>query len=108
MIIGDKIVTTHLTLDGRPVPVSVVAIEHGQIVWDLNFSSDGDIALKGRWYFEHVDALTYASRISAELLLYNARGRVSKRDRGITWCPAWIEREVELLSVVAGLRTIPL
>lgn len=102
MIIGDKIVTTHLTLDGRPVPVTVIAIEHGQIVWD--FGWDGRSAPGGRWHFEHAYVVTYTAQNTNEIFLYDARGRVSKRDRGITWCPAWIEHEVELLTVITGLR----
>lgn len=91
MIVGDKIVTTHVVEDGALVAVEVIAIEKYEIVWSY-----------GR-YVRKVERLHIEN---ARLSQGEAIGRVRKRDRGVTWAPAWIEAEVDLLRVVAGLRTL--
>lgn len=97
MIIGDKIATSNVMLDNVPQIVEVIAIENGEIVWSYE---DGEA--RGQRYVAHAWINTWQDLSTGKFAFY-AVGRVRKRDRGITWAPAWIEREVELLSVVAAL-----
>lgn len=104
MIIGDKIATVHLLHENTPVVVEVVAIEKGEIVWQWA----GPIERKSppAWWLAnaHASGLTNPD---GTLAWMSARGRVRKRDRGVTWAPAWIEAEVNLLRVTAALGPQP-
>lgn len=100
MIIGDKIATSNLSYDGRPTVVEVTAIEKHEIVWTHVWiipNTDG-----GRRYLAHVHVDSWIDKRAVRMV---GIGRVQKRDRGITWCPAWIEREIELLTVTTALRS---
>ena len=105
MIIGDKIATSNLTLNNTPQIVEVIAIEKHEIKWRHRFYVEIATELRQHWYIgdAHVDAWM-RDDLSDD---YYVVGRVRKRDRGITWCPAWIEPEVEALTVAAGLRVEP-
>lgn len=91
MIIGDKIVTVNVQLGRALVPVEVCAIEKGDIVWKYERTTE----FQKRLYIAHCVVLVDGGFL----------GRVAKRDRGLTWAPTWIESEVDMLRVVAGLMT---
>lgn len=91
MIIGDKIVTTLVMRDTVLLAIPIYAIEKHTLVWCVPFEHvDPSLRVLWKMFTTHPH----------DLLI----GRVQKRDRGLTWCPAWIEREVEALTVAAGLR----
>lgn len=99
MIVGDKIVTANLLIDRQLIAVSVVAIEKHDYVWMFfKHTSVGSLYVA----HAHVDAWVDDPRET----LFRCVGRVSKRDRGITWAPAWIESEVDQLRVSTALMTL--
>src|SRR3954467_8394899 len=100
MIVGDKIVTTNLLVGWQLTAVSVIAIEKHDYVWMFLRRYGRD-----RLYVAHAHMDVYTDE-SGEIVMARCTGRVAKRDRGIVWAPAWIEREVDLLRVNVGLMTL--
>ena len=93
MICGDKILTSSLLLNGAPVPVWIYAIEKKTLVWRIHWC----------WDTENSTSLLYIERAHVDCYNRSLTGRVSKRDRGITWCPTWIEDEAAAFKAVCAL-----
>jgi hypothetical protein len=92
VIVGDHIVTTHVLRDGVPTRVEVWRLEKHDLLWTI----DSRVCVQHPWHVGHV--------IDAYIDLRGVIvGRLRKRDRGVTWAPAWLDDEVARLDVVAAL-----
>lgn len=92
MIVGDKIVTCNYTVNGMLVPVRVKETVRGEIVWYVT----GTFSVPETCIHD----ATVIGSVNGDVEIV---GRVQKRDRGVTWAPAWIQSEVDLLQVAVAL-----